>query len=51
MVDKVEKVLNFVVPDSKENVRSFLGLTGYYSRFMKDYVSEPLTRLLKKGVG
>jgi hypothetical protein len=51
MADKVEKVLNFKTPDSKEKVRSFLGLTGYYRRFVKDYakITEPLTRLLRKG--
>ncbi len=50
--DKVKAVQNFPVPTSVNNVRSFLGLTGYYRAFIKDFatIAFPLTRLLKKNV-
>ena len=49
-VDKLQAVESFPVPTTKKQVRSFLGLTGYYRRFMPDYASiaVPLTDLMKK---
>jgi hypothetical protein len=47
---KVRAVLDWSRPQSVRTVRSFLGLAGYYRRFIKDYgaIVEPLTRLLRK---
>ena len=38
------------MPKTKKEVRSFLGLTGYYRHFVKDYafMAVPLTNLIRK---
>jgi hypothetical protein len=49
---KIVAVANWAPPKNIKQLRSFLGLTGYYKRFIKHYgmISSPLTQLLKKGV-
>jgi hypothetical protein len=39
-------------PKSVHQIRSFLGLAGYYRRFIPDFsrIAKPMTQLLKKGV-
>jgi hypothetical protein len=46
----VRKVDDFEPPQSKEQVLSFLGLTSYYRKFIKDYAmkAKPLYQLLKQ---
>lgn len=45
---KVQKMLAFQRPTTVQEVRSFLGLIGFYRRFIKDFskVAKPLTQLL-----
>jgi hypothetical protein len=47
---KVKDVLNWMPPTNASETRSFLGLAGYYHRFIKDFSknAKPMTRLLEK---
>lgn len=47
---KTECIRNFPTPTSVTEVRQFLGVTGYFRKFVDKYSyrAEPLTRLLKK---
>ena len=47
---KVHVVLTFPIPATKTHVRVFLGLTGYYWRFIPNFASlaAPLTDLMMK---
>ena len=48
--DKVESVENWNEPRNKKEVRSFLGLAGYYRQFVKDFakIAAPLHKLTGK---
>jgi hypothetical protein len=47
---KVQDVLSWNAPTSVSDTQSFLGLAGYYRRFIKGFskISKPMTELLKK---
>lgn len=47
---KIQAVSEWPTPKSVSDIRSFLGLAGYYRRFVKDFskISRPMTNLMKK---
>ena len=49
---KVDAVSAWPRPQSVFDIRSFLGLAGYYRRFILDFsrIAAPMTRLTRKGV-
>nr|GEX71461.1 hypothetical protein [Tanacetum cinerariifolium] len=47
---KVESIKNWKTPESPTEIRSFLGLEGYYRRFIENFskIAKPLTLLTQK---
>ncbi|KAL4017963.1 hypothetical protein IC575_021546 [Cucumis melo] len=48
---KIEAVTNWPRPSTVSEIQSFLGLAGYYRRFVEDFsrIASPLTQLTRKG--
>lgn len=48
--DKVKATQNFPAPKNQKNIKSFLGLAGYYRKFIEQFSkhTKPITKLLKK---
>jgi hypothetical protein len=49
---KVQEVVDWKPPTSVHQIRSFLGLAGYYRRFIPDFskMAKPMTELLNKEI-
>ena len=47
---KIKSMIDRSIPKTLKNIRGFLGLTGYYRKFVQKYgrTKAPLTSLLKK---
>jgi hypothetical protein len=47
---KVQDVLSWNVPKSVDDIQSFLGLAGYYRRFIEGFskICKPMTELIEK---
>ena len=50
--EKVETIMNGEGPESVFEMRSFLGLVGYYRRFIEDFsrLAAPMTRLTRNDI-
>ena len=48
--EKIHAIKNFPIPKTQKEIKSFLGLIGYYRKFIPDFakITKPLTKCLKK---
>lgn len=48
--NKVEAIVKFPIPRTNKEIKSFLGLVGYYRKFIRDFakIAKPMTKFLKK---
>lgn len=49
--NKIKAIEKFPIPTTAKEIKSFLGLLGFYRKFIKDFakITKPFTKCLKKG--
>lgn len=49
--DKIKAIKNFPISTTEKQIKSFLGLLGYYRKFINNFakITKPLTECLRKG--
>lgn len=49
--DKISAIQNYPIPSTQKDIKSFLGLLGYYRKFIPNFahLTKPMTHCLKKG--
>ena len=49
--DKIKSIIDWLVPKDVTDVRSFLGIAGYYRKFIEGFskIANPITSLQKNG--
>ena len=49
--EKINVIQNWPIPKSEKELKGFLGVMGYYRKFIKDFarIAKPLTNCLRKG--
>lgn len=49
--DKIDAIKHYPIPKTQKEIKAFLGLLGYYRKFIKDFakLTKPFTECLKKG--
>lgn len=49
--DKIHAIQHWPIPKNQKELKSFLGILGYYRRFVRDFakITKPLTAQLRKG--
>lgn len=49
--DKIKAIQSYPIPKTPKEIKQFLGLIGYYRKFIPDFarVTKPMTQCLKKG--
>ena len=50
--EKIQAVADYPVPNNPKEIKQFLGICGFYRKFIKDFskITQPLTKLLRKEV-
>lgn len=51
--EKIDVIKNWPIPNTEKDLRGFLGVLGYYRKFIRDFarIAKPLTNALRKGEG